>query len=258
MKDRILRSAKALGFKNSPVKLNQYNNFIRIYDKWIKSSEQNVKGLPGKPYVVSGITDAINQLYGLYNIIGIYDGEYMHHQNVLGDRVTTDLSKADCIVISHPFSGDGKCSHDKLKEADSYGVPIFVDCAFFGICYGIDFNFEQYKNIHSVCFSLSKTFGTGFNRVGLLYTIDKFPVTLYEEWNYPLMSSAEHHYNLIVTIGPDDMPKKYLEKQKLICEELGIEPTPTIIFGVDYSKKYSEFNRGPANRICITNLLEDK
>ena len=57
---------------------------------------------------VSGVTDALNQLYGLYNKIGIFDGEYLYHQNVLGEKATTNLQEADCIVVSHPFSADGK------------------------------------------------------------------------------------------------------------------------------------------------------
>ena len=54
------------------------------------------------------------------------------------------------------------------------------------------------------------------------------------------------------------MPKQYKDKQIKICKELELTPSPTVIFGIDYTDKYSEYKRGPSNRVCITNLLEDK
>ena len=79
----LLKQARAFKFDNSKAKLNQYYRFEKIFDRWIHSSNQQVKGLPEQYFIVSGVTDALNQLYGLYNKIGIFDGEYLYHQNVL-------------------------------------------------------------------------------------------------------------------------------------------------------------------------------
>lgn len=254
----LLKQARAFNVKNSAAKISQFERFSKLYHRWIHSSSQPVQGLPQQRFIVSGVTDAFNQLYGLYERIGVFNGEYMYHEHVLGDRVTTNLEDADCIVISHPFSGDGNSSHDRIKQADKLGIPIFIDCALFGVCYDIDFNFENYKNIHSVCFSLSKVFGTGLNRVGLLYTKDKFACSVYSTWDYPLLSSAEDHYTLIMTIGPDDLPTKYKNAQNNICKDLELTPSSTVIFGLDYTDKYIDYKRGDTNRVCITTLLEDK
>lgn len=239
--------------------LKSYTQFHVNFDRWIKSSEQTVAGLPNShdSYIVSGITDAFHQTYSLYNKIGIYPGEYGYHGKVFPDRVTHDLEKADVIIISHPFSADGECSHSKIAAADKLGIPIFIDCAFFGICSGINFDFSVYKNIHSVCFSLSKTFGTGWQRVGLLYTRDNYPVKVYSDWQYPLTASAERHYQLLQMYGPDDMFKKYRFKQEEICSTLRVIPSSTVIFGLDYSDKYKEFKRGNVNRLCISKGLND-
>ena len=257
-KHKLLGAARAFNFGNPTQEIQQYAKFANDLHLWIHSSKQEIKGLPKKRYIVSGVTDAFNQLYGLYNKIGVFEGEYYYHYNVLGpERVTTDLREADCIVISHPFSGDGESSHDRLREANSYGVPIFVDCALFGICKNIDFDFKPYKNIRSVCFSLSKTFGTGLRRVGLLYTKDKFPCSVYNEWQYPLIAGADHHYQLIHTIGPDDLPAKYEQKQLRVCRRLGLKPSSTVIFGTSKAEKYNAFKRGDTNRMCITRYLEE-
>jgi len=254
----LLTAARAIGFGNPNRRLEQFDDFTNQFHLWVHSSKQEVAGLPNKrkPNIVSGITDAFNQLYGMYNKIGIHEGEYGYHNLCVDDRTTHNLSEADCIVISHPFSADGKCSHAKIEEADKLNIPIFIDCAFFGICTDIDFNFKKYKNVQSVCFSLSKAFGTGLTRVGLLYTKDKFPCTIYNEWQYPLIASAEYHYSNMKTIGPDDLPKQYMQSQIKICKELELEPSPTIIFGLDYTDKYNDFKRGPVNRVCITRRLE--
>jgi hypothetical protein len=254
--DDLLIGARPIELQSYDV--SAFDEFKKKFDNWIHSSKQSVVGLPKQCYIVSGLTDAFNQTYGLYNKIGIFKGEYGYHSLVLNDRVTTNLDIADIIIVSHPFSADGMSSHEKLKIADTYNKPIFVDCAFFGICHNIDFDFSKYKNIHSVGFSLSKTFGTGTRRVGLLYTIDKYPVTVYSEWNYNFVSSAENHYELIDKISPDYMVDKYIDAQNAICNELNIIPSNTIIFGLDYSTRFSNFKRGDVNRLCLSAILSTK
>ena len=246
----------AIAIEMQSVDMAQFIKFKEKFNKWIHSSIQLVTGLPKSYYIVSGVTDAFNQMYGIYNKIGVFDGEYGYHSLVIQNRVTLNLDEADAIVISHPFSADGKSSHEKIKIADSYNKPIFVDCAFFGVCHDIDFDFSSYKNIHSVCFSLSKSFGTGLHRVGLLYTVDPYPVTVYSQWHYPLVVCAEHHYTLLDTISPDSMIKKYKDAQLAICQEFNLIPSDTILFGLDYSEKYVSFKRGPVNRLCISHLLK--
>lgn len=251
----ISTSARPIEFYGS-WDLQSFNFFKNNFHDWVHSSRQTVTGLPKDSYIVSGITDAFNQTYSLYNKIGIFDGEYGYHEKVFPDRITHDLSKADVIIISHPFSADGECSHHRIAEADRLGIPIFIDCAFFGICAGIDFDFSSYKNIHSVCFSLSKTFGSGWQRVGLLYTKDRYPVSVYADWQYPLTASAMYHYDLIKKIGPDDMYQKYRLQQEEICDTMKILPSSTVIFGLDYSDRYNNFKRGYVNRLCISKEFE--
>ena len=232
--------------------VNAYSKFHTKFNKWIHSSSQIVTGLPEKSYIVSGITDAFNQTYSLYNKIGIYNGEYGYHEKAFPNRITYNLEEADVIIISHPFSADGMCSHHKIEQADKLGIPIFIDCAFFGICAGINFDFSKYKNVRSVCFSLSKTFGTGWQRVGLLYTKDPYPVSVYADWQYPFTASALYHYDLIDKIGPDDMYKKYRLQQEEICGIMSVIPSSTVIFGLDYNRRFNEFRRGNVNRLCIS------
>lgn len=249
------KQAVPVSFDNNPIDVAKFHHFQKKFHSWIHSSKQIVNGLPENKTIVSGITDAFNQLYGLYNSIGILPGEYGYHNLVLKNRITHDLSNADCIVISHPFSADGFSSHEKLEIADTLNKPIFVDCAFFGMCSNIDFDFSKYKNIKSVCFSLSKTFGTGLRRVGLLYSHDPFPAFYYNQWSYPLITNALYHYELIDRKSPDFIAEIYKDKQIEVCKKHQLIPSDTIIFGIDTTDRFPDYKRGTSNRVCITKLL---
>jgi len=243
------KNAKPI-LKNNKV-TDDHITFINVFDNWIHSSQQIVTGLSTNKYIVSGITDAFNQTYVLYNKIGVFPGEYGYHKLVIPDRITENLSQADIIIISHPFSADGMCSKHLIEEADSYDVPIFVDCAFFGICSNINFDFSQFKNIKSICFSLSKSIGTGLYRIGLLYTNDFYPVSVYETWEYPLYSSVDYHLTLINKISPDYNVLTFKNKQLKICKQYDLIPSDTVIFGLDYTEKYIEYKRGNVNRLTL-------
>jgi hypothetical protein len=240
------------------VNLTNYYNFKDKFHHWIHSSAQTVAGLPKDYYLVSGLTDAFNQTYGMYGKIGVFEGEYGYHQLTKPKRVTTDLSQAGVIIVSHPFSADGMSAHDKLAIADQYNKPIFVDCAFFGACKDINFDFTPYTNIRSVCFSLSKTFGTGRHRVGLLYTTAPYPVCVYEKWHYPFVAGAEYHYGLINQSTPDSLATKYGQLQQEICNELEVVPSNTVLFGLDYTNRFDQFKRGTVNRLCISELIAER
>ena len=235
-----------------------YNKFKQEFETWIHSSVQEVGGLPGPGYITNGITEALDQTYALYKKIGIFEGEYGYHELVLPKkRLTQNLKTADCIIVSHPFSADGMSAHEKLAYADSFNKPIFVDCAFFGICQHQSFDFTGYKNIHSVAFSLSKVFGSGWHRVGMLYTKDAYPISVTDKWNYQILSSVERHYGLLSKVGPDDIPAYYKQSQIDICNRNDLLVSDTVIFGIDTQNKYSKiYERGETNRICISKILE--
>ena len=72
------KNAKPI-LKNNKV-TDDHKTFINVFDNWIHSSQQIVTGLPTNKYIVSGITDAFNQTYGLYNKIGVFPGEYGYHK----------------------------------------------------------------------------------------------------------------------------------------------------------------------------------
>ena len=65
--DKITNAAIAI--EPELVDISQFSKFKEKFNKWIHSSTQLVKGLPKSYYIVSGVTDAFNQMYGMYNKI---------------------------------------------------------------------------------------------------------------------------------------------------------------------------------------------
>ena len=241
--------------------LGRYASFLNKFDKWVHSSNKNVKGLPTNKYLTAGITDIFDKTYIKYNKIGIFPGEYSYHCMILEEylaesRITYNLAEADIIIVSHPFSADGLSSNEKLQLADSYNKPILVDCAYFGVCSDISFDFTLYKNIVSVAFSLSKTFGTGNLRIGLLYTNDFYPYAVWDEWFYQSYSNIDYHYNLIDKIGPDDLAKQFKKQQIKLCNKYKLQPSNTILFGLDKIGRYDNYRRHDVNRICLSKLYK--
>ena len=241
--------------------LGRYASFLNKFDKWVHSSNKNVKGLPTNKYLTAGITDVFDKTYIKYNKIGIFPGEYSYHCMILEEylaesRITYNLAEADIIIVSHPFSADGLSSNEKLQLADSYNKPILVDCAYFGVCSDISFDFTLYKNIVSVAFSLSKTFGTGNLRIGLLYTNDFYPYAVWDEWFYQSYSNIDYHYNLIDKIGPDDLAKQFKKQQIKLCNKYKLQPSNTILFGLDKIGRYDNYRRHDVNRICLSKLYK--
>jgi hypothetical protein len=245
-------------FKPNP---RHYTSFLNKFDKWVHSSNKNVKGLPTNKYLTAGITDVFDKTYIKYNKIGIFPGEYSYHCMILEEyltesRITYNLAEADIIIVSHPFSADGLSSNEKLQLADSYNKPILVDCAYFGVCSDISFDFTPYKNIVSVAFSLSKTFGTGNLRIGLLYTNDFYPYAVWDEWFYQSYSNIDYHHNLIDKIGPDDLAKQFKKQQIKLCNKYKLQPSKTILFGLDKIGRYDNYRRHDVNRICLSKLYK--
>ena len=57
---------------------------------------------------------------------------------------------------------------------------------------------------------------------------------------------------------PDFMQRKWRAKQLEVCEELGIEPSNTVIFGLG-GPEYSAYSRGGiVNRLCLNDYYESQ
>ena len=246
---------------------NIIDEFLYEYDSWIKTSTINsIIGLEDFKYKCysNGTTEAFDKFY-LKNSkrrFRCYKGEYMYHKLAWRDKFVwnyiedEDLHPSDAVVISLPFADTGDKHveyHDLMRKCCELGIPVLIDCAYFGACYELTIDLA-YNCITDVVFSLSKTFPVAYARIGMRYTKEDDDDTMfvYHKISYNNKLGAQLGMQYINSFTPDFIPQKYMQKQKDFCTKLNVHPSNTILFGIDYRGEYSQYNRGgTTNRLSF-------
>lgn len=248
-----------------------HDKFMAAYLAWITSTRLNVfQGLEGFPHraFTNGTTEAFDKFY-LRNHsrrMRMFRGEYMYHFTT-GDSyfggVTfledESLRAGDAVVMSLPFADTGGLhpGHaDILRKCDQIGVPVLIDCSYFGVCGGLVFDLDH-PCIEEVAFSLSKAFPIPHLRVGMrLSRFDSDPLLVYNSNRYVNRLGAAVGAELMRRYGPDHAYETYRATQESFCEQLGVEASECVFFGIDRQDRYPEYNRGGAtNRLCFSKFL---
>ena len=240
--------------------------FKQAYNDWIHSSKHTV--VNGLSAFATALTDGVTGAFADFthafpkNRTTVFRGEYPYHRDT-GARVIEsfdELTSNDKLIISLPFAatGDVHIDHDKILErCNELGIPVFVDCAYFGSCKLGIVNVD-YECIKFVAFSLSKTFATGKCRIGLCYyrNIPVGPMQLLNEYNYINHVAVNIHMPIIQNFTPDYMYNTYRNKQIQIANLLGITASDTVFLCTSSDMKYVGFTRDwLINRIGIAELL---
>lgn len=242
--------------------------FCIAYKKWIQSTKGNqIYGLENFPVFTfsNGTSETFNMFYenNKNRRFRCFKGEYIYHslawRNNWPDwKYIEDgrLHKNDAVVISLPFANTGNTHEEMnfiLHNCSAMNIPVLIDCAYFGICKGINFNFNH-DCITDVVFSLSKTFPVAHARIGIRFTKtdNDDSMLVYNKINYNNRLGAHLGLALIQNFSPDYIYKKYYTKQKLFCKLLNLESSKTITFGLDKNNIYPEYNRGSnVNRLSF-------
>lgn len=240
--------------------------FCSKYLDWIKSTKlNNVTGLEQFPYAAycNGTTEAFDKFYMKNNKrrFRCFKGEYVYHQIAWRNWdwkfiEDAELSSNDAVVISLPFSDTGN-EHAQmqavLEKCTLLGIPVLVDCVYFGVCSNIDFDFTH-KCITDVTFSLSKAFPVAYARIGMRLTRidDDDALLMVHKIGYTNRIGAAIGLKMLEQYSPDYIVNTYLKKQIELCNTLGVVPSNTVLFGIDTLNKYPEYNRGgPTNRLGL-------
>lgn len=248
--------------------------FLKEYKKWILSSKlNNLKNLNIFKYSCfsQGSSQSFDYFYSKYKNrrFRAFKGDYAYHyvswrNNFPGWRYIEDdnLKKNDAVVISLPFSDTGSKHFlmDKIiLECEKKNIPVMIDCCYFTMCSGINFNFNK-KCIKMVVFSLSKAFPVSRLRIGMRLTKkdDDDPLFFFKKLNFVNKMSIFIGLKLIKKFKFDYLYKKYYSMQKHICKKLDLDPSSMVNIGIG-GKKWRKFNRGgKLNRVCLSRYYEAK
>jgi hypothetical protein len=251
---------------------NIHQDFVDLYRLWIMNSRLNTwSGLTEFLFAVAthGTTEAFDKFYmrNHRRRFRCFRGEYMYHQltwrNSWQDQWLflddADLDVNDAVVISLPFADTGNKHHHQdliLAECTRLGVPVLLDCAYFGICAGIEFN-VTWPCITDIAFSLSKTFPVAHARIGMRLTRvddDDAGFVLQKSGYVNRIACGLGHF-LLTNYSADYCYDQYNDTQKLFCSELGVEPSACVIFGIG-NDIWQQYNRGTeTNRLSFHRYL---
>ncbi len=253
-------------------KLDLQQRFLEKYQSWISTSKLNsVNGLnlfKAAAYS-NGTSEGFDKFYLRNNKrrFRCLRGEYMYHmaawRNYFPDWKYIDqepLAENDAVVISLPFADLG-CEHPQtqniLDECYRLGIPVLLDCAYFGICQGIAFDLTH-PAITDVTFSLSKFLPVAHLRIGMRLTKvdDDDSLLVLNKTKYTNRIGLAVGEQILEKFNPDWIVNEYAHRQQQLCQMLNVTPSNCIIFGIDYENKYPEYNRGAAfNRLCLAKYL---
>ena len=249
------------------------NGFLERYFQFVKTSKNNLQGLEKyKSLAFSlGTTNTFDMFTATHPTRRLvsFKGEYIYH-NIMQRTIygkTTTLSHADqidsndCVVISCPFADTGQ-EHPEmnkiLDKCDSLGVPLLLDMAYINISEGININLEH-DCIEALTTSLSKVFPLGYVRVGMRMKKenidDGLDMTTSSDWVNKLGIGMSNY--VLEQFDSSFIINKYRQQQIDMCKQLDVDVSKSVIFGIDNSNKYNEYNRGfDTNRLCFAKHFE--
>lgn len=250
--------------------------YLGDYRSWIKSSKRNhVQGLDNFPLAdfSLGTSESFDKFYLKHHDkrFRIFRGEYLYHklswtqQNrdwaYLDDEA---LKSGDAVIVSLPFADTGNIHNmytkQFLDQCLQLNIPVLLDCAFFGICGNIDFDFTH-PAIKEVCFSHSKAFPVSTVRIGIRFSKndDRDSLSVYNQSQYVNKFAAALGLALMKKQTPDEIFARYRQQQLQWCQQYQLEASNTVIFGLDTKGRYAEYNRGypHSNRLCFSKYFNN-
>ena len=249
-----------------------YNNdlltaYAKKYRQWITSTQLNtIKGL--EQFETVGFSNGTTEAFDKFRIrhrnkrLRVLHDEYLYHKLYLGAENITSLSSlahGDAVIISAPYARTGEIHpimSDLLCECDAKDIPVLIDCAYYGLCGNLTFDFDH-PCIEDIAFSLSKVFGTSYYRIGIRFsrnTTDS--LADFGANGYVNRLAAAIGCDLLDRYDPDYLYTTYRSTQVDFCEQLSIAPSSSVIFGIDTASAYQQQPRpDELDRFCLSKYL---
>ena len=264
----LVESAVSNNCLNSPT---IHDQFTSAYVDWISSTRLNtISGLENFKALTfsNGTTEAFDKFYlrHRHKRLRCFRGEYMYHLVAAShyfdqfDYIEDDaIRENDVVIFSLPFAGTGNehvSMTEILNSCDRLSVPVLVDCCYFGVCGGINFDFDH-PSIQEITFSLSKNFPVQHLRIGMRMSRvdDDDALFVYNKNKYVNRLSAAVGLSLINSYGPDYNYQKYRSTQEQFSNTLGVDASKSVFFATS-TELFSDYNRGTLeNRLCFSKYL---
>lgn len=283
---RIVEELKAITGKEllaAEGNRNLNDDFTAELASWVSACKSApVRGLDQftTRYFVNGVTQTYDIFF--YEHKGrrfrTLKGEYPYVRLSVPDWAhieDDEIRENDAVAMTCPFYGDGGVPRHYLQLLDrcaELGVPVMIDAAYYGTCYGVSFDFSH-PAIEMLSFSLSKPMGIQSYRAGALFMKRTLPYL--EE-----IQTAARYFNrigahvglkLMRLFSADFLPNTYRVKHAKACRELAVMPSHCLMLANlrDEDRRFDEVLRddrfeelvlpaGVFRRICVSDYLSDQ
>ena len=248
--------------------------FLDTFHEWIQSSKlNNIKGLLNYRTFIAGTSQGFDSFWMRHHDrrFRCFEGEFFYHKanwKKFHNWCYLDydaIRKGDAVIISLPFS-DYCTEHPRMKEVlyncEEVGAPVLIDCAYYGIASGVDFDFSNYSCVEDIVFSLSKGFYQANKlRAGIRYSryFRDDNIDIMNEWNQLNHLGAYLGTKLLNEFSSDYTFNKFRKRQEEYCKLHNLKPTDCVPFAFSSDGQYNDLNRGTdVNRLCIADQIGDK
>jgi len=247
--------------------------FVKDYKDWICAG----KDFNGIDKFVqldfsAGTTETFHMFYvrHIKKRLRLFSGEYFYHHMMARNYFDKfallddeDIKAGDVVAMSCPFSNTGNIPKDFykiLQQCDDNNVPVLLNLAYISISNISQLNLN-YKCIQTITTSLSKVFPVENHRIGLRLERECYDDSLvaYNQNNYLNVFSVNIGHRLIKQFDNNWLYNKYESQQVETCEQLQLERSSCVIFGLDTSERYPEYKRGTEiNRLCFSKTWDKR
>ena len=243
--------------------------FLTTFGRWIRRSKLNsIQGLDAFTHVTqtNGTSEAFQMFIQRHcnKRLRFFKGDFMMHKvtsnnmNAKWDWIYNfgQINQGDAVIISCPFSDTGGVKDEMnqlLEWCTSKQVPVLIDMAYFGMCYGITIDVDQ-PCVEEVTFSLGKTFPIIGARAGirLQKTLVDDAVLFANQHGIVNNFGAMIGLTCIETWDSDYIVRKYKDTQLQVCDILDVDASKCIIFATSEDETWQTLNRGnKSSRLCI-------
>jgi hypothetical protein len=142
-----------------------------------------------------------------------------------------------------------------LEHASELGVPVLLDMAYYAIAHGIDIDVDQ-PCITDVVFSLSKSMSVPL-RLGMRFCRSNHDDLIQVNSDLRLFNrlAGTIGIHIMNQYSHDWVVEKYLDRQRKICDTLGITPSMTLTLATGSTESLLDYVRNGYCRVCITEEL---
>lgn len=215
-----------------------FQQFKNKFEQHLLSSKINlIQGLElfQQKDICLGCTQYIDNLYMQNKRTQVLENEYKYHNRLGVAETVSELISDVPLIISIPNASGKDLIYSRLfDECLEKNISVHIDCAWYTASTHLVMDLTH-PAISSIGFSMSKGYGTGFNRVGLRYSKNFVQDSISLQNDFQMIHSIPVQIGLyfLDNLEPDHLWTVYKNRYFQVCKDFNLTPTRSIHLALD-------------------------